>query len=115
MLAAIIKRKSQEEALFRIVQEALNNVVKHARARRVEITLWAVDDSIALTVRDDGQGFTSEPASLAGRLRSPTSGGFGLRIMRERAEAFGGRFDVISAPGKGTIIDVRLPQEDERP
>jgi signal transduction histidine kinase len=106
---------AHEEALFRIVQEALNNVVKHARARRVEITLWAVDDSIVLTVRDDGQGFTSEPVSLAGRLRSPTSGGFGLRIMRERAEAFGGRFDVISAPGKGTIIDVRLPQEDERP
>ena len=106
---------AHEETLFRIVQEALNNVVKHARARRIEITLRAVDGLISLTVRDDGQGFTSEPIGLADGLRSPTSGGFGLRIMRERAEALGGRIDVISAPGKGTIIDVRLPQEDEQP
>jgi len=106
---------AHEETLFRIVQEALNNVVKHARARRIEITLRAVDGLISLTVRDDGQGFTSGPIGLADGLRSPTSGGFGLRIMRERAEALGGRIDVISAPGKGTIINVRLPQEDEQP
>jgi len=106
---------AHEETLFRIVQEALNNVVKHARARRIEITLRAVDGLISLTVRDDGQGFTSEPIGLADGLRSPTSGGFGLRIMRERAEALRGRIDVISAPGKGTIINVRLPQEDEQP
>jgi signal transduction histidine kinase len=106
---------AHEETLFRIVQEALNNVVKHAHARRIEITLRAVDGLISLTVHDDGQGFSSEPARLADGLRSPTSSGFGLRIMRERAEALGGRIDVTSSPGKGTIIDVRLPQEDEQP
>ena len=104
------------EILYRIAQEALNSVVKHARARWIEITLRAVDDLIALTVRDDGQGFTSEPVSLTGGLRSPTSGDFGLRIKREQAgETLGGRIDVISAPDEGTIIDVRLPQEEERP
>ena len=106
---------AQEETLYRIVQEALNNVVKHARARRIEITLRVVDGLISLTVRDDGQGFTSKRIGLADGLQSPTSRGFGLRIMQERAEALGGRIDVISAPGKGVIIDVRLPQEDERP
>lgn len=106
---------AHEETLFRIVQEALNNVVKHARARRIEITLRVVDGLISLTVRDDGRGFTSKRIGLADGLRSPTSSGFGLRIMQERAEALGGRINVISAPGKGVIIDVRLPQEDERP
>jgi signal transduction histidine kinase len=106
---------AQEEALYRIVQEALNNVVKHAYARHVAITLRAVDGSTHLTVHDDGQGCALEPAGGADRLRSHALGGFGLRIMRERTEALGGRIGVISAPGQGTIIDVRLPEEDERP
>jgi signal transduction histidine kinase len=106
---------AQEEALYRIVQEALNNIVKHAHARRIEITLRAVGGLTSLTVRDDGRGFAIEPAGVANGVRSRTSGGLGLRIMRERAEALGGRIDVVSAPGKGTIVDVRLPQEDERP
>jgi signal transduction histidine kinase len=105
---------THEETLYRIVQEALNNVVKYAQAKHVEITLCAVDSLISLTVRDDGQGFASTPVGLADGLRSRVSGGFGLRIMRERAEALGGRVDVISAPGKGTLVMVQLPQEDER-
>ena len=104
-----------ELGLYRIVQEALNNVVKHAHARQVEITLRAVGGSTYLAVRDDGQGFALEPARAADGLRSRALAGFGLRIMRERAEARGGRIDVISAPGQGTIVEVRLPQEDERP
>jgi signal transduction histidine kinase len=106
---------AQEEALYRIVQEALNNVVKHAHAERIEITLRAVDGVTSLTVRDDGRGFALEPARVADGLRSRTPGGLGLRIMRERAEALRGRIDVVSAPGRGTIVDVWLPQEDERP
>jgi signal transduction histidine kinase/putative methionine-R-sulfoxide reductase with GAF domain len=106
---------AQEEALYRIVQEALNNVVKHAYARHVAITLRVGNGSTHLAVRDDGQGYTLEPAVGADRLRSRALGGFGLRIMRERVEALGGRIDVISAPGQGTIVSVRLPQEDERP
>jgi signal transduction histidine kinase len=105
---------AQEEALYRIVQEALNNVVKHAHARHVKITLRVVDGSTYLTVHDDGQGFALEPTGAADGVRSRALGGFGLRIMRERAKALGGRVDVISAPGQGTIVDVRLPQEDER-
>jgi signal transduction histidine kinase len=100
---------AQEEALYRIVQEALHNVVKHAHARHVEITLGAMDGSIHLNVKDDGQGFALEPAGAMDGLPARGQGGFGLRTMRERAEALGGRVDVISAPGKGTIVDVRLP------
>ncbi|HEX2279963.1 MAG TPA: sensor histidine kinase [Candidatus Tectomicrobia bacterium] len=100
---------AQEEALYRIVQEALHNVVKHAHARRVEITLGVVDGSIHLTVKDDGRGFALERAGVTDGLPTHGQGGFGLRTMRERAEALGGRTDVISAPGKGTIVDVWLP------
>jgi signal transduction histidine kinase len=106
---------TQEEGLYRIVQEALNNVVKHAHARHVEIALHVVDGATHLTMKDDGQGFTLEPARAANGVRSRTPGGLGLRIMRERAEALGGQIEMISAPGKGTIVDVRLPQKDERP
>jgi signal transduction histidine kinase len=100
---------AQEEALYRIVQEALHNVVKHAHARHVEITLGAVDGSIHLTVKDDGRGFALERTGVADGLPTHGQGGFGLKTMRERAEALGGRTDVISAPGKGTIVDVWLP------
>ncbi len=103
---------AQEEALYRIVQEALNNVVKHAHARHVQITLGRVDGSTHLTVQDDGRGFTLELAGIANRVAAHREGGFGLRSMRERAEALQGQIDIISAPGKGTIVDVRLPQKD---
>jgi signal transduction histidine kinase len=106
---------AQEEALYRIIQEALNNIVKHAHARHVEVTLYAGDGSTHLIVKDDGQGFALEPVGAVDKGRSHKQGGFGLRIMRERAEALGGQIDVISAPGKGTIVEVRLPQEDGRP
>jgi signal transduction histidine kinase len=83
----------QEEALYRIVQEALNNIVKDAHARRIKITLRAVGGLTSLTVRDEGRGFALELAGVADGLRSRTAGGLGLRIMRERAEALGGRID----------------------
>ena len=93
-----------EDALFRIAQEALANVRRHARARRVQARLWQADGVLSLTIEDDGSGF--DPA--AGR-RVDTSGGFGLTSMRERAEEAGGELRVESAPGKGTRIEVRLP------
>jgi signal transduction histidine kinase len=103
---------AQQEALYRIAQEALNNVTKHAQARRVELTLSAIHGATRLTVEHDGRGFT---VGAVGAPDSRLRGGCGLRTMRERAEALGGQVRIISAPGHGTIVDVTIPQKDERP
>jgi signal transduction histidine kinase len=94
-----------ETVLYRIMQESLNNVAKHARARQVTVTVDRLDsDAVRLRVRDDGVGFdTSNPDQL---LRE---GHFGLAGMRERASLVGGSVEVGSIPGHGTTIEVRLP------
>jgi len=90
-------------AVFRIVQESLTNVVKHAKAHAVEVVVGAEPDAITVTVRDDGVGFaTSDP-------RKPQS--YGLLGVRERAYLLGGETRIVSAPGAGTEIEVRLPRE----
>ncbi|MEO8506902.1 MAG: sensor histidine kinase [Betaproteobacteria bacterium] len=92
-----------EEALFRIVQEALANVAKYARAQRVTVTLEYTTDVVRLTVADDGCGF--DPTAP----HQPVSGhGWGLMIMRERAAEVGARLVVDSAPGRGTRVVVTL-------
>ncbi|HEX7125344.1 MAG TPA: sensor histidine kinase [Thermodesulfobacteriota bacterium] len=94
-----------EVTVMRAAQEALANVRRHARARRVTVTLSYMDDLVALDVRDDGVGFDagSRPAG-PDRL-----GGLGLVAMRERAEALGGSLTIESAPGEGTSLVVELP------
>lgn len=86
---------------FRIVQEALTNVARHAEAKRVEVSLRHRSGDLELTIRDDGQGF-----SPGARRRS---GSFGLIGMNERAMAVGGSLTLRSHPGRGTTIRVRLP------
>ncbi len=93
----------QEEGLFRIAQEALNNVTKHANTDRVAVTLRMLDEEAWLLVEDHGVGF--DPA------RRPANGqGFGLTSMRERVDILGGTLEVRSSPGQGTAILVKLPQ-----
>ncbi|CAN5780437.1 GAF domain-containing sensor histidine kinase [soil metagenome] len=92
-----------ETAMFRIVQETLQNVVKHAGASQVEVSLADDGDAVTLTVTDDGVGF--DPSVAAG----PTS--FGLAGIHERASLLGATLLVRSAPGKGTTIAVRLPSD----
>lgn len=87
-------------ALFRIVQEALTNVARHARARHVSVALERVGNDCLLQVRDDGCGF--DPVAI--RKRS-----FGLAGMKERMLMLGGKIDISSAPGRGTTIKVDLP------
>jgi PAS domain S-box-containing protein len=84
-------------ALYRIAQEALNNVAKHARARQVEVLLRCSPERVALTVRDDGSGFD---------LLDVTADHLGLRIMRERAAAVGAQLDIESRSGHGTRVHV---------
>ena len=95
-----------EMALFRIAQEALTNVAKHAQASQVTLTLEAVDDRVRLTIADDGVGF--EPGRLDGQGDHQ---GWGILTMQERAAAVGGTLHVKSAPGAGTQVIVEVPQE----
>jgi signal transduction histidine kinase len=85
--------------VLRILQEALNNVRKHANARRVVVTLASHRDAIKLSVRDDGTGF--DPLTLAS--------GYGRQSMHERAQSVGARLVIISAPGRGTTVTLRVP------
>jgi len=91
-----------ETNLYRIVQEALNNTHKHARAGRVEILLEESDGDVVLVIVDDGRGFSMK--SKKNRLK-----GLGLTGMTERASLIGGTLQFETAPGKGTTIHVRLP------
>ncbi len=100
---------SHEEALYRIAQEALNNVVKHARAQHVWIKLRAVNSALRLTVQDDGAGFDTNGAGARRSASAGISGGFGLKTMHERAEVLGGQFVVTSRLNAGTTIEVTLP------
>ncbi len=93
-----------ELALYRIVQEALTNATKHARARLVRIEILRQEHSAVCTIRDDGEGFDSA-AVVNGRRGE----GLGLTGMRERANSLGGTLEIKSVPGKGTLISVRLP------
>lgn len=91
--------RAVELAAYRIAQEALNNIAKHADAKRVELVLRPLDGMLELRVRDDGHGITS---GADGR-------GYGLIGMRERALAVGGEFHVTTGPGMGTTIRTTLP------
>jgi signal transduction histidine kinase len=90
------------EAIYRVAQEALQNVGKHARATRVNVSLRPADKVIRLRVSDNGAGFCAEEA-----WAKPMT--FGLAGMRERAALLGGRLAVRSAPGKGTSVLLELP------
>jgi signal transduction histidine kinase len=98
--------REQEYELFRIAQEALHNVAKHASARTVELSLDTSAEGTVLRVRDDGTGFDS--ATAAGTVGRAWMG-LGLRSMRERAESLGARFSVQSTPGQGTVVEVFVP------
>ena len=97
-----------EIQLLRVVQEALTNVRKHAGAQHATVSLNAEDGVVALAVVDDGSGF--DPS----RLEEALDHGFGLASMRERVEQIGGTLAVHTAPGKGTRVEVRLRQEEQR-
>ncbi|MGB4649485.1 MAG: ATP-binding protein, partial [Acetivibrionales bacterium] len=98
--------------VFRIVQEALSNVAKHARANNAVMQLEFLEKNLKLYVYDDGIGF--DTAKLNDRNEDITSG-FGLVRMRERVELLGGDMRISSEPGKGTRLNIIIPftQEEE--
>jgi signal transduction histidine kinase len=84
--------------ILRVLQEALNNVRKHASARRIVVRLGYRRRSITLSVRDDGHGFDASARP-----------GYGQQSMVERAQSIGGRLTISSAPGQGTTVTLRVP------
>jgi signal transduction histidine kinase len=88
------------QALYRIAQEALANVFKHAGARQVTVELSSNPDGVCLVVADDGRGFAAD---------APSDHGFGLATMRARADELGGRFEISSTVGEGTRLLVHVP------
>jgi two-component system CheB/CheR fusion protein len=95
---------SAEIAFYRVAQEALNNISKHAHATRADVVLAAGDGQVVLVVEDDGVGFDTNSEAV-------TMHGFGLAGMRERAALVGAVLQIESAPGKGTSIFLRRPIE----
>ena len=93
-----------ESHLYRIVQEALNNVSKHAEATHVSVLLEHTDNEVRLIVEDDGRGFDAEQTAADLNHR-----GMGLTNMQERAALIGGQVEFESAPGKGTTVFARVP------
>jgi NarL family two-component system sensor histidine kinase LiaS len=93
--------KGIEDQLFRIVQEALSNALRHSKATVMELRLLLLPDGVRLNIRDNGVGFVlDEKANHAS---------YGLASMRERVNEIGGSINIVTAPGKGTRIEIRVP------
>ena len=95
-----------ETALYRVVQEALNNAVKHANATKVSIRAWQEERALNCSIRDDGEGFDPSRNQEGTRPK-----GLGLLAMRERLSALGGTLRILSSPGEGTELSIRVPLE----
>lgn len=98
----------QESQLFRVAQEALTNVVKHAAARRVWVRLISGPRRVTLTVQDDGCGF-----AVARTTKGTSPGGYGLKNMAERVKVLGGVLRIRSWPGEGTAVTATVPLEGD--
>ncbi|MGC8717297.1 MAG: GAF domain-containing protein [bacterium] len=95
--------QKKEEIIFYIVREALANIRRHSNASNAVVELSIGDEGIDLIISDDGKGFDME------QYEKKKSEGFGIKIMEERAELFGGQFRIESSPNNGTRIDVNIP------
>jgi signal transduction histidine kinase len=95
-----------ETACFRVVQEALTNIVRHARTQRVQIEISRLNGEVHLVIQDEGVGFDVTTA----RQRVLQGGSFGLLSMEERVHLLRGQIDIHSAVGQGTTIRVRFPE-----
>ncbi len=98
--------RMRSTALFRILQESFTNIIRHAKATRVEVSLQETKGNILLTVKDNGKGITKEEA------RSPHA--FGLIGMRERVQFLGGQVSITGAQNRGTTVNVSLPVDSAK-
>jgi signal transduction histidine kinase len=95
-----------EAALYRVVQEALTNATRHAQPKAIRVKLWYPPGLLRCCIEDDGRGFDPKLLALENRWR-----GLGLTSMKERLQAVGGNYEIHSAPGQGTRIEVCVPLE----
>jgi PAS domain S-box-containing protein len=95
-------------AIYRITQELLNNIIKHARTREAVLHVAHEDEELYLSAEDSGGGFTPE-------LPNPASKSMGLTTIRNRVTLFGGKMEVVSRPGQGTIVTITIPIKTEYP
>jgi len=97
---------SVEKILFRLFQESLNNVAKHAHASRVVITVKSTKEAVSVTVKDNGQGFDPD------EIKKPTTEPhWGLLSMQQRATSIGAALGIDSTPGKGTQVYVKVRRD----
>ena len=106
---------SRRTVLFRVAQEALTNVGRHAKASQVAVTLQQLPDGVVMKIQDNGKSF-----SVDRTLHANGGKRLGLLGMRERLEMVGGKFSVESEPGKGTVVIAQIPfqkalHKDEKP
>ena len=94
--------QAQEINLYRIVQECLNNIVKHSQAAQASVILTLRDTELQITISDDGRGF--DPAAIP-----PRRGGMGLTGLAERVRILGGTYQLHSTPGDGTQLRISIP------
>jgi two-component system, NarL family, sensor kinase len=97
--------KQRELILFRIVQEAIHNIIKHAEAKKISASIHFNDEAITILIKDNGKGFDLSPLNDAGNQ----SFGLGLRNMNNRAKLIAAVFSVTSTIGKGTEVSLQLP------
>jgi signal transduction histidine kinase len=95
--------RERAERLFRVIQEALNNVVKHARTDQASVTMQFEDSQTLVQIEDEGRGFVLDDVK-------PGMGHIGLSTMRERVEMMGGTLTLDSSPGRGTRVAVEIPR-----
>ncbi|AHN21075.1 sensor histidine kinase [Lysinibacillus sphaericus] len=103
-LEEIALTKAEEDHLFRIAQEALSNTLRHSKATEVELLLVARDNLAILRIQDNGLGFDVE---------ADKSTSYGLQNIAERAVEIGCRYKIVSVPGEGTIVEVKVPLQKE--
>ena len=109
-----------ETALYRVVQEAINNIARHAAARNVEIGLFLDDGNVSVSITDDGIGFDLRELSMDTIKEidnedfqfSENTRGLGLLGMQERIELLGGDLEIDTAPSSGTQIHIRVPIQE---
>jgi signal transduction histidine kinase len=106
----VIKINSQQELIvFRILQELINNIIKHAAAKKVDIRIVFTEELLNITVIDNGKGFDTTQLTYTGI----SAFGLGLRNMKNRAQLIGADFSITSIPGTGTTANIRLPLSTE--
>ncbi|MBS1795445.1 MAG: ATP-binding protein [Acidobacteria bacterium] len=103
--------------VFLIFKEAVNNIVRHSGATRVDIEFSLSENGLALTIEDDGRGFDPEKfrENSTASLFADYRGGNGLLSMRRRAAELGGEFEISSAAGRGSVVQLRLPLQNKTP